>query len=174
MWRGGLWAPEVVLRGWTAVDEGEAGVKTVENKPERSCGRRRRARSPVPHPPTHCAMQRTGRSETRNNSRPAEARTMQRDGLPPDTGAVPRSGSGNAYPPAHGLGICHGNGDVVPFGNRILKWGVVIATFLSVLSSVPRPCAIWTDFLRPKCDLLPFRAVFGLKTSPTAGRLKWP
>ena len=61
---------------------------------------------------------------------------------------------GNANPaapearPATGtLGNCRGTGDMVPFVNRTLDWGVGIAILLSVLSVVPRPCARLTDFL---------------------------
>ena len=39
---------------------------------------------------------------------------------------------------------------MVPFVNRTFGWGVVIATFLSVLSIVPRHCARLTQFLHPK------------------------
>ena len=39
---------------------------------------------------------------------------------------------------------------MVSFVNRTFEWGVVIATFLSVLSIVPRHCARLTDFLPPK------------------------
>ena len=42
-----------------------------------------------------------------------------------------------------------GAGEVVPFGDRTLEWGVVIATFLAVLRIVPRDCARLTDFLPP-------------------------
>ena len=48
------------------------------------------------------------------------------------------------------LGECRGTGGIVPFVNRTFEWGVVIATFLSVLSTVPRRCARLTDFLHPK------------------------
>ena len=48
---------------------------------------------------------------------------------------------GNANPAAHNLGNYRGAGEIVPFVNRTLEWGVVIATFVSVLSIVPRHCA---------------------------------
>ena len=34
--------------------------------------------------------------------------------------------------------------------NRLFEWGVVVATLLSVLSVVPRPCARLTYFFHPK------------------------
>ena len=34
--------------------------------------------------------------------------------------------------------------------NRTFEWGVVVSTFLSVLSIAPRHCARLTDFLHPK------------------------
>ena len=63
-------------------------------------------------------------------------------------------GNGNtnpAEPAAHTLGNYHGIREIVPFVNRTFEWGVVIATFLSVLSmGVPRHCARLTYFLHPK------------------------
>ena len=64
---------------------------------------------------------------------------------------------GNAYPAAapvarpaaRNVGYL-GKGEIVPFVNRGFEWGVVIATFLSVLSIVPLHCARLTDFLHPK------------------------
>ena len=41
-------------------------------------------------------------------------------------------------------------GEMVPFVDRTFEWGVVIATFLSVLSVVPCHCACLTYFLHPK------------------------
>ena len=41
-------------------------------------------------------------------------------------------------------------GGIVPFVNRTFEWGVVIATFLSVLSVVPRHCARLAYFFHPK------------------------
>ena len=43
-----------------------------------------------------------------------------------------------------------GPGESVPFVNRTFERGVAIATFLSVLSTVPRHCARLTYFLHPK------------------------
>ena len=57
---------------------------------------------------------------------------------------------GNANPAAHNFGTYHGTWGIAPFVNRTLEWGAVIATFLSVLSVVPRPCARLTCFLHPK------------------------
>ena len=48
------------------------------------------------------------------------------------------------------LGHSCGTGDMVPLVNRTFEWGAVIATFLSVLSTVPRRCTRLTDFLHPK------------------------
>ena len=39
---------------------------------------------------------------------------------------------------------------MVPFVNRTFEWGVVVATFLSVLGIVPRRRARLTSFLHPK------------------------
>ena len=39
---------------------------------------------------------------------------------------------------------------MVPLVNRRFEWGVAIATFLSVLSIVPRHCALLTNFPHPK------------------------
>ena len=43
-----------------------------------------------------------------------------------------------------------GTGENIPFLNCTFEWGVVITTFLSILSILPRHCARLTDFLRPK------------------------
>ena len=51
-------------------------------------------------------------------------------------------------------GNYRGTGDVVPLVNRTFEWGVVIATFLSALSTVPRHCARLTYFLHPKLRIL--------------------
>ena len=48
---------------------------------------------------------------------------------------------GNATPTARNLVHCHGTGETVPFMNRTFEWGVGIATFLPILSIVPRHCA---------------------------------
>ena len=47
------------------------------------------------------------------------------------------------------LGIDHRTGETAPFVNRTVEWGVLVATFLSVLGIVPRHCARLT-FLHPK------------------------
>ena len=52
-----------------------------------------------------------------------------------------------ARPAACNLDNYHGTGECVPFVIRTFEWGVAIATFLSVLSIVPRHCARLTDFL---------------------------
>ena len=46
--------------------------------------------------------------------------------------------------------INHEAGEIAPFVNGTLEWGVGIATFLSALSIVPRHCACLTHFLHPK------------------------
>ena len=46
-------------------------------------------------------------------------------------------------------GIIMQQGGIVPFVNCTFEWGVVIATFLSVLSTVPLHCACLTSFLHP-------------------------
>ena len=51
---------------------------------------------------------------------------------------------------ARNLGHYHGTGETVPFVNRTFEWGVIFATFLSVLSIVPRHCARLTYFIHPK------------------------
>ena len=61
-----------------------------------------------------------------------------------------RGGLGNANPAARDLGNYRGTGEMVPFVNRTFEWGVAIATFLSVLSVVPRHCARLAYFLHPK------------------------
>ena len=53
-------------------------------------------------------------------------------------------------PAARKLCNCRGTGEIVPFVNRAFEWAVVMATFLSVLSIVPRHCAHLTYFLHPK------------------------
>ena len=58
--------------------------------------------------------------------------------------------SGNATPTARNLSNCRGTGGNVPFVKHIFEWGVIIATFLSVLSNVPSHCARLTYFLHPK------------------------
>ena len=55
-----------------------------------------------------------------------------------------------AAPAARNLRNYHGTGEIVPFVSRTFEWGVVIATFLSDLSVVPRHCARLTSFLHPK------------------------
>ena len=60
---------------------------------------------------------------------------------------------GNAHPAApaaRNLGNYHRVGEIVPFVNRACEWGVAIATFLSVLSTVLCHCARLTYFLHPK------------------------
>ena len=62
-------------------------------------------------------------------------------------------GMGNAHPAvpaARNLGSYHGTGEIVPFVNRTFEWGVVILTFLSVLSILPPHCARLTSFFHPK------------------------
>ena len=53
------------------------------------------------------------------------------------TWLVTLGGANPAVPAAHNLCNCHGTGDIVPFVNCTLGWGVVIATVLSILSIVP-------------------------------------
>ena len=48
------------------------------------------------------------------------------------------------------LGNSPGTEGIVPFVNRTFEWGVFIATFLSVLSIVPRHYARLIYFLHPK------------------------
>ena len=64
------------------------------------------------------------------------------------------TGKGNpatpAGPAARNSVHCHGTGETVPFMNRTFEWGVGIATFLSLLSIVPRHCARLTYFLHSK------------------------
>ena len=64
------------------------------------------------------------------------------------------TGKGNpatpAGPAARNSVHCHGTGEMVPFVNRTFEWGVVIATFLPILSIVPRHCARLTYFLHSK------------------------
>ena len=61
-----------------------------------------------------------------------------------------RDRMGGANPAARKLGHCHGTWGVVSFCDRTFEWRAVIATFLSVLSIVPRHCARLTSFLHPK------------------------
>ena len=50
----------------------------------------------------------------------------------------------------HNLGNYPGTGEIVPFVNRSFQWRVVIATFLSIFSIMPRHCAHLTYFFHPK------------------------
>ena len=56
----------------------------------------------------------------------------------------------SVWPAARNLRNYHGTGGIAPFVNGTVEWGLVIATFLSVLSIVHRPCARLTYFLHPK------------------------
>ena len=61
-----------------------------------------------------------------------------------------RNGNANPVAPAaRNLGNYHGTWEIVPFVSRTFEWGVVIATFLSVLNIVPLHCAHLTYFLHP-------------------------
>ena len=53
-------------------------------------------------------------------------------------------------PAARNLGIYRGKGEIAPFVNRTFEGGVVIAAFLSILTTVPRHCAHLTYFLHTK------------------------
>ena len=53
---------------------------------------------------------------------------------------------GGANPAACSLDNCCETGEIIPFVNCTLEWGVVSATFLSVLSIVPRHCARLINF----------------------------
>ena len=55
-----------------------------------------------------------------------------------------------AEPAERNLNNYHGTGAIVLFVNRTFEWAVFIATFLSVLSTVPHHCARLTYFLHPK------------------------
>ena len=55
-----------------------------------------------------------------------------------------------ARPAARNFGNYHGTWELVPFVNRTFERGAVIATFLSVLSTVRRHCARLTYSLHPK------------------------
>ena len=65
---------------------------------------------------------------------------MPRSGLPHQRQGV----TNPVAPTACNLGNYHGTGEIVPFVNRIFEWGVVIATFFSILSVVPCHCACLT------------------------------
>ena len=74
-------------------------------------------------------------------------------GLVPKDPVAPGNANSAAHaarPAARNSGNYHGIGEFVPSVNRTLEWGVVIATFLSVLSIVPRHCARLNDFLHPE------------------------
>ena len=63
---------------------------------------------------------------------------------------------------------------MVPFVNRALEWGAVVATFLSVLSVVPRHCPRLTCFRYPKrgetnAVLIPLKANAPSPAAPAAG-----
>ena len=46
--------------------------------------------------------------------------------------------------------LSHGTGETIAFVIRLFEWAVGVATFLPVLSLVPRHCARLTYFLHPK------------------------
>ena len=76
-------------------------------------------------------------------------------------------GFGNANPAARNLGNYHGTWEITPFVDRIFERGVIIATFLSVLSIVPPPpdCARLTHFFHP--NLREINAVLGTPQDPS-------
>ena len=62
----------------------------------------------------------------------------------------PLIGNANADAPVvRKLGSHPRTGEIVPFVSRTFEWGVAVATFFSVLSIVPRRCAL-TYFFHPK------------------------
>ena len=82
---------------------------------------------------------------------PSYTLTSQSFGNIPSPRPLLTHGNANpAAPAARSLGNCHGAWEIVPFVNRTLELGAVIATFLSILSIVPRHCARLTCFLHPK------------------------
>ena len=81
----------------------------------------------------------------------AEMQRVQVCGGPSPRGLDEQRGDANpAASAARTLGNYRGTGETVPFVNRVFEWGVVIATFLSILSIVPRHCARLADFFHPK------------------------
>ena len=81
-----------------------------------------------------------------------------------------------AHPATCNLDNYRGTGEIVPFVDRAFEWGVAIATFLSVLSIVPRHCARLTYFFHPK--LRKINAVLitptGIQPYPAARRKHSP
>ena len=72
---------------------------------------------------------------------------------PPGNAHPPSAAAPAAHPAAHNLGTYHGTWEIIPLVNHSFEWGVVvIATFLSVLSIVPRHCVLFDLLSSPKLE----------------------